>query len=73
MRSLLLCLAFLGACAGNKTPTGDAVLKQMRNLTQQQRDSFESPGDVTSIAPTPDSGGAISGDITCDRSTCLPR
>jgi hypothetical protein len=72
MRSLLLALLLIG-CAGNKTPTGDAVLKQMRNLTQQQRDSFESPGDVTAIAPTPDSGGAISGDITCDRSTCLPR
>ena len=65
----------LGACAGsnNNAPAGDAVLKQLRTVTRQQRPSFESPGDATSLAPTPDSGSAISGTLTCDESTCLPR
>ncbi len=72
--ALLLCAPLLlDGCAGNTTPTTDALRRQLRSLTDQQRASFESAGDMTSIAPTPDSGGSIYGDPTCDRSTCLPR
>jgi hypothetical protein len=72
MRALLLLFAVAG-CANNTSPTGDAVLRQIQNVTHTPRKSFSRPGDFTAEAPSPDSGGAIVGDPTCDNASCLPR
>jgi hypothetical protein len=47
--------------------------QQFKALTEQQRPSFESPGDSVSIAPTPDTGVFGPGDPTHDCSSCPPR
>ncbi len=72
MRWLLMTVVLAG-CATNTSPTGDSLSRQIRAITHAPRRSFENPGDFTAMAPSPDSGGAISGDPTCDHASCLPR
>jgi hypothetical protein len=70
---LMLWAFLLGGCATNSSPTSQELTRQLRSLTHQGHPSFQSPADVTSLSPTPDSGGAISSDATSDCGSCLPR
>ena len=72
MRSLLLLgsCALLFGCAGEQS---QALRRQWRNLTQQQRASFSEAGDSVMLAPTPDTGFAGQGDPTHDCASCIPR
>ena len=69
-RWILGCLLVAG-CAD--TPQSAAVHKQFREMTKQQRETFESPGDSVTLAATPDTGIFGSGDPTHDCSTCVAR
>jgi hypothetical protein len=71
MRLLAACVALsLLGCGANTAAT---AREQYRRLTEQQRPSFESPGDSVSLAPTPDTGIFGQGDPTHDCSSCPPR
>lgn len=72
MRVFVLgCLTLgLAGCGAN---TSAQARQQYHQLTDQQRASFESPGDSVSIAPTPDTGIFGQGDPTHDCSSCPPR
>jgi hypothetical protein len=68
---LLLAGSFVLGCG---TSSASATAReQYRRLTEQQRPSFESPGDSVSLAPTPDTGIFGQGDATHDCSSCPPR
>jgi hypothetical protein len=71
MRVLVACVAFTILGCGANTAT--TAREQYRRLTEQQRASFESPGDSVSLAPTPDTGIFGGGDPTHDCSSCPPR
>jgi hypothetical protein len=68
----LIVLVLLAGCGGS-TAAGETIRRQFHALTDQQRPSFEAPGDAVTLSPTPDSGGAIVPDPTCDKSSCVPR
>jgi hypothetical protein len=69
MRLVLLACVLLIGCATNNSTAG----QQFRQLTRQQHASFSSPGDATSMSPTPDTGIFGQGDATLDCSGCPPR
>jgi hypothetical protein len=71
MRVVVACVALgLLGCGANTAAT---AREQYRRLTEQQRSSFESPGDSVTLAPTPDTGIFGGGDPTHDCSSCPPR
>ncbi len=71
MRIALLVATLIGFGCGGSAES--SLRKQYRQLTEQQRPSFESPGDSVTIAPTPDTGIFGQGDATHDCSSCPPR
>ena len=70
-RCILGCLLLVAGCAD--TPQSVVVRKQFRDLTKQQRQTFESPSDAVMYAATPDTGIFGGGDPTKDCSTCVAR
>ncbi len=71
--SWLTALVLAAAGCATSSPTGAAIRRQWRGLTEQQRPSFDSPGDGVTLAPTPDTGSPITTDTTSDCSSCPPR
>jgi hypothetical protein len=71
MRVVVACVALVVLGCGANTAT--TAREQYRRLTEQQRPSFEAPGDSVTLAPTPDTGIFGGGDATHDCSSCPPR
>ena len=66
-------VALCGPLSGCQTDSSHVARRQWRQLTDQQRPSFESPGDALALSPTPDTGAPFSTDATHDCSSCPPR
>ncbi len=64
-------LALLTLLAGCAAENG-CIRQQVRNLTEQQRPSFEAAGDAVTLAPTP-SDPFFGGEATRDCASCIPR
>lgn len=72
MRSLVVvAFVLVAGCAESQQSQG--ARKQFRELTQQQRPTFQSSGDFVSVSGSPDTGIFGPGDPTHDCSTCVAR